>query len=413
MSGEPTGAEKLAEELRQRKLAMEQAIAARETMPFPDSAAAPAVDFYGPEQPSHGRANESDSAAMTGSGGGQQTRARWSSKTEFFVTCVGYAVGLGNFWRFPYLCYKHGGGAFLVPYTLVLILIGMPLFALELFVGQKFQVGPLHAWQKIHPSLGGLGWTSCLATFFVALYYNVIVAWSLWYLFHSFSPRLPWAAEARGATDFWEVDTLHCRAGASDEELASEQREGLSVPANASCSWAGVDFDDPDTVAASASGLSLFSPGGVVWPLLGCLALAWLLIYLCVCKGIASVGKVALVTAIFPYVVLAVLLVRGVTLPGASDGLHFYLTPQWHKLGDPTVWIAVCPGDATSTSTPRLSRAPLCSPAPLMQHSPAVPRRRPPLRYSTRLVSGGARWSHSPRTTTPRTISFALRGWCR
>ena len=347
MSDEPTGAQQLAEELRQRKLAMEQAIAARETIPFPDSAAAPAVDFYGPAPPSDGKANESDSAAMTvsGSGGAQETRARWSSETEFFVTCVGYAVGLGNFWRFPYLCYKHGGGAFLVPYTIVLLLIGMPLFALELFVGQKFQVGPLHAWQRIHPALGGLGWTSCLATFFVALYYNVIVAWSLWYLFHSFASRLPWAAEggARGAVDFWEVDTLHCRANAdaASDELASELLGGgLSVPSNASCSWAGVDFDDPDAAAAGGAGLSLFSPGGVVWPLLGCLALAWLLIYLCVCKGIASVGKVALFTAIFPYVVLAILLVRGVTLPGAAVGLRFYLTPQWHKLADPAVWIA-------------------------------------------------------------------------
>jgi hypothetical protein len=61
----------------------------------------------------------------------QPQRQRWSSPMEFTITCIGYAVGLGNFWRFPYLCYLHGGGAFLVPYTLVLLVIGMPLFAME------------------------------------------------------------------------------------------------------------------------------------------------------------------------------------------------------------------------------------------------------------------------------------------
>ena len=127
------------------------------------------------------------------------TRQRWSSPFEFLVTCVGYAVGLGNFWRFPYLCYKHGGGAFLVPYSIVLVVIGMPLFLLELGVGQKFQVGPLQAWRKIHPSLAGIGMTGVLVTFFVALYYNIIVAWTLWYLFHSFASPLPWAADQGGA----------------------------------------------------------------------------------------------------------------------------------------------------------------------------------------------------------------------
>ena len=109
-------------------------------------------------------------------------RQRWSSKAEFLITLVGYAVGLGNFWRFPYLCYKYGGGAFLVPYTIVLIVVGMPLFCLELGVGQKYQLGPLQLWGQIHPMLGGLGWASTAVTFFVALYYNVIVAWAFWYL---------------------------------------------------------------------------------------------------------------------------------------------------------------------------------------------------------------------------------------
>ena len=170
------------------------------------------------------------------------TRQRWSSPFEFLVTCVGYAVGLGNFWRFPYLCYKHGGGAFLVPYSIVLVVIGMPLFLLELGVGQKFQVGPLQAWRKIHPSLAGIGMTGVLVTFFVALYYNIIVAWTLWYLFHSFASPLPWAADQGGASTFWEESTLRCRPS-------------LHVP-NATCSWEGLDF------GAQPSGApGLFSPG--------------------------------------------------------------------------------------------------------------------------------------------------------
>jgi hypothetical protein len=172
------------------------------------------------------------------------TRQRWSSPFEFLVTCVGYAVGLGNFWRFPYLCYKHGGGAFLVPYSIVLVVIGMPLFLLELGVGQKFQVGPLQAWRKIHPCLAGVGMTGVLVTFFVALYYNIIVAWTLWYLFHSFAYPLPWAADQGGANAFWEESTLRCRP--------SRPR---SVP-NATCSWEGLDF------GAEPSGApGLFSPG--------------------------------------------------------------------------------------------------------------------------------------------------------
>ena len=67
--------------------------------------------------------------------------------------------------------------AFLVPYTLVLLVIGIPLFLLELYVGQNLQIAATYAWPKYHPAFGGLGISGTLATFFVALYYNVIVAW--------------------------------------------------------------------------------------------------------------------------------------------------------------------------------------------------------------------------------------------
>ena len=240
-------------------------------------------------------------------------------------------MGLGNFWRFPFLCYTYGGGAFLIPYCCVLVLIGVPLFLLELGVGQKAQVGATTAWVQIHPAVGGIGYSGVVATFFVALYYNVIVAWALFYLVNSFQSPLPWADRAvnaslpkssnssggagLGALDFFEMHALRCRASRDTYD------------------WEGVE-DWPSVFP------TLFDTGGLVWPLVGCLAFGWFLIWLCVCKGIESLGRVAWFTAIFPYIVLVILLIRGLTLPGASVGLRFYLEPKFDQLWNIKVWLA-------------------------------------------------------------------------
>ncbi|CAG9820391.1 unnamed protein product [Phaedon cochleariae] len=152
-------------------------------------------------------------------------RAAWSGKLQFFLSIIGYSVGLGNIWRFPYLCQQNGGG--------------IPLFLIELGIGQKMRLGSLGVWNTIHPWLGGIGISSCVVTFFVALYYNVIITWCFYYLY-----------------------------------------------------------------------ALLLSSDTVVY-----------------------------FTSLFPYVVLTIFFVRGITLKGASAGLAHMLTPKVEKLLSPKVWL--------------------------------------------------------------------------
>ena len=102
------------------------------------------------------------------------------------------SVGLGNVWRFPYKCYKNGGGVFLIPYLVMLVLAALPIFYMELALGQFGRLGPNKVFGKLAPISRGLGYGMLCITGYVAIYYNVIIAWSIFYTFASLSSRLPW-----------------------------------------------------------------------------------------------------------------------------------------------------------------------------------------------------------------------------
>lgn len=120
-------------------------------------------------------------------------RESWDSKLTFLLATVGYAVGLGNVWRFPYLAQKNGGGAFLIPYFVMLAIEGIPIFYLELAIGQRLRKGAIGVWNQVLPYLGGIGISSAVVSFNVALYYNTIIAWCLFYFLQSFQSELPWS----------------------------------------------------------------------------------------------------------------------------------------------------------------------------------------------------------------------------
>ncbi|CAB1349214.1 unnamed protein product [Coregonus sp. 'balchen'] len=123
-----------------------------------------------------------------------EERGHWGSKTEFLLAVAGNVVGLGNVWRFPYLCYKNGGGAFLVPYLVFVVPCGVPLFLLEMAMGQYTQEGGITCWKRLCPLAEGIGYAGQLILLYSCMCYIIILAWALFYPVSSFSAQLPWTS---------------------------------------------------------------------------------------------------------------------------------------------------------------------------------------------------------------------------
>jgi len=207
------------------------------------------------------------------------------------MAAIGSAVGLGNVWRFPYVCYENGGGAFLIPYFVALFTAGIPLMILEFSVGHWARKAPPEAFKKIGKKYEWAGWLSVLMPFAVALYYTVIMAWCFSYMIYALDLR--WGS---GAETFFQ-------------------------------SFLG-DTGSPSII------------GGVSIPaLLGLIAI-WLLVFLILYKGVKRIGKVVALTVPIPTILLIILTIRGMTLPGAMEGVSYYLTPNFSALLDANVWLA-------------------------------------------------------------------------
>ncbi|CAC5404714.1 Sodium- and chloride-dependent neutral and basic amino acid transporter B(0+),Sodium- and chloride-dependent taurine transporter,Sodium-dependent noradrenaline transporter,Sodium-dependent nutrient amino acid transporter 1,Sodium-dependent proline transporter,Sodium-and chloride-dependent glycine transporter 1,Creatine transporter,Sodium- and chloride-dependent GABA transporter 3,Sodium- and chloride-dependent betaine transporter,Sodium- and chloride-dependent GABA transporter 2,Sodium-dependent dopamine t len=121
-----------------------------------------------------------------------EDRENWSGRLDFIMSCIGYSVGIGNIWRFPYLCYKNGGGAFLIPYLLFMVVGAVPIFFLEYAVAQFSSSSTLTVW-KICPLMKGVGYGALLVSAIFCVYFNIFMTWTLYFLYQSMTSVLPWS----------------------------------------------------------------------------------------------------------------------------------------------------------------------------------------------------------------------------
>ncbi|KAM6895740.1 sodium- and chloride-dependent betaine transporter-like [Xenentodon cancila] len=296
-------------------------------------------------------------------------RGKWANKMEFIFSMAGEIIGLGNVWRFPYLCYKNGGGVFFIPYLVFLFFCGIPVFFLETALGQYTSEGGVTAWRKICPMFQGVGFASQVIVIYLNIYYIVVLSWAIFYLINAFISPLPWST----CENWWNSDSCHGRIGLFANPGLFRLDSNWSFLHNVTTD----DYTMNETFYSSNfTSFALKSPeeefwshrvlrvsdhvtlGKVHWDLALCLLVAWVMCYFCIWKGIKTSGKAVYFTATFPYLMLFVLFIRGVTLPGAAEGLRYYLSPDFSMLADPNVWrdagtqvffsYAVCQGVLTA-----------------------------------------------------------------
>ncbi|XP_017488443.1 PREDICTED: sodium- and chloride-dependent GABA transporter 3-like, partial [Rhagoletis zephyria] len=262
---------------------------------------------------------ERTAGATTTKGGLKyREREKWGNKFEFILACMAYAIGLGNVWRFPYLCYKNGGGAFFVPYFIFLLFGAIPILFLEVGIGQYYRSGGITVWRQIAPLFSGIGIGTVAISFILNVYYIVVLSWALLYFYSSFSAVLPWST----CGNWWNTDK--CWGPTSNGTKPAQ-----TVPSV-------TEFWENRVLQISPG---IDHPDGLQPELAITLLIAWIVCFFCIFKGVKSTGKAVYVTAIFPYVVITALFIRGVTLPGASEGIAFYLTPRFEKILEAQVWM--------------------------------------------------------------------------
>jgi neurotransmitter:Na+ symporter, NSS family len=222
-------------------------------------------------------------------------RGAFSGRTAFIMAAIGSAVGLGNIWRFPYVAYTNGGGAFILPYVVALLSAGIPLLFLDYAVGHRYRASAPLSFRRLHRLTEPLGWWQVMICVVIGTYYAVILAWAVQYFIFSFTKG--WGDDPAA---FFTAEFTQSVA-AADAHLGLEFVPAVLVPLI------------------------------LVWvATIGVLAMG-------VQKGIARSSILFMPILVVMFVALVII---GLTLPGATLGLDALFTPNWGALTDSSVWVA-------------------------------------------------------------------------
>lgn len=220
-----------------------------------------------------------------------EQREHWSARSGFIMAAIGSAVGLGNIWRFPYVSYENGGGAFFIPYLVALITAGFPLLFLDYVVGQKYKGAPPIAYKRMVPSAEGIGWIHVAVCLVIGIFYASVLSWAGSYALFAFSQA--WGDDPQA----FFFDTYLQNSSTLTTAIAPNLLIGLVV----------------------------------VW------ILSLTIMYGGIKKGIELANRIFIPLLI---VMFAIMVMQAVSLPGAVKGLDSFFSPDWSKMTDPKVWLA-------------------------------------------------------------------------
>ncbi|XP_067649903.1 sodium-dependent proline transporter-like [Haliotis asinina] len=269
-------------------------------------------------------------------------RETWSRHLDYMLTMVGYSISLGNLLRFPYICNRNGRGAFLIPFILLLLITGFPAFFLESILSQFSGKGAKQVW-SFCPLFKGIGVGAVIVACSYMPYYTLYLAWPIYYMVKSCSSVLPWTTCGNSWNTDLCVEDVNTVYGSNVTTLAGN----TSNIATTAKLWENVtlahtaaeEFWQYNVLRVSTG---LEDVGSVQWHTVGCLFGSYVLIFLCLLRGIRSAGKAVYVTALLPYILLVSIFIPTLMQPGAIDGLHFYIVPDFSKLLDIQVWLEAC-----------------------------------------------------------------------